>query len=187
MQCFAILAMLVGLAGCPGACLETWAGAQVYPGLEVVSAGAENLTASRASEFRLLIRNGTTREIDACVVAWIARCASGRVIPGPDAIVDRLGSLQKLPPDAFLTVKSSGTVITVGDADAIVAIEGKIDFVLFADGEQWGPDERGLAKIIKARREGARMIAMRMLGLYEDKGVEAILEELRNAAASGRP
>lgn len=183
MRFFAILALLSGVVPRHDLLAQESKGAQIYPGLEVISAVADRLSGNRASDFRLVIRNSTTKEIDACAITWILHCASGTLVSGPDAIVDRLGSSERLPPGTMLTVKSSGAEIACGDADSIIAIEGRIDFVLFADGERGGPDEKGLSKIIQARRDGARMIALRLLGLYEDKGIEGVLEGLRKAAA----
>lgn len=185
MRFFTIMALLGGLAACPDPLVPGLGGAQLCPGLEVIPAGADRLSGDRASDFRPVIRIGTTREIDACAIAWILQCASGTIVSGPDAVVDGPGSFQQLPPGTMLTVKSSGTEIACGDADSIAGIEGRVDFVLFTGGERWGPDERGLSKIIRGR-EGARIFALRLLGLYEDKGIEAVLEGLRKAAARER-
>jgi len=60
----------------------------------------------------------------------------------------------------------------------IESIRLTIDFVEFDDGTTWGPDTQNSRDILAGQREGARLEKQRLHKLLQDKGREALVDEI---------
>lgn len=81
-------------------------------------------------------------------------------------------------PDAEWSEEYSLALPRGAAGPALVVAQPRIDFVLFEDGTQWGPDQYRLASRIRGEIAGVTFEHARLRDLLKRKGIEALVTDL---------
>jgi hypothetical protein len=106
------------------------------------------------------------------------KCACAREeVRFDDDIFNGLLSTKRIRPGEIFQATST---VTIGakPRNPAVNIEGIVDYVLFADNTEWGPNQAKQAALMKARRQGASGLRSYLRDVYQQRGSDALIQEL---------
>lgn len=83
-----------------------------------------------------------------------------------------------LYPNQSIESDSNGSSIS-SSANPFVKVEVGIDYLLFSDGLQAGKDTMKMGQQIRYGKQKVMAHRLALLQLYEEKGLDALLQELR--------
>jgi hypothetical protein len=136
-------------------------------------AGSARVARNEARAPRILVRNRSARPLEHLEIGWIVRDQLGREFLAAS-----------MPADLKLAPNQSGDVrqeaaLRLQDPVAIQTMTGFVSSVWFADGSLWIPSRAALA--IPRLREVVPPSPeeQRLLQIYNRKGLEALIEELK--------
>jgi hypothetical protein len=136
----------------------------------VASEGMVRIADNEARSPRLMLRNNSSRPVQALEMGWLVKDGRGREFVAGSIPVDvSLAARQRttVVQDVTFTFKqASGEPIEIADMKAFFSS------VEFADGSMWVPDRSG--KLPTPSPEEQRLSA-----LYRKRGLEALVDELR--------
>lgn len=137
-------------------------------------------TPSSVSNLSCKIRNDSSKEISAFTVLWITTTASGK--SGRSYMMeDRslLKSTKKISPGEVVDCESTGSE-TFTSGESVARVDVGIDYILFADGSTAGKDQTNSGSLMRNRQLTTNSLRTQLLRIYQEKGLEALLEELKH-------
>lgn len=135
--------------------------------------GVSRVSVSEARAPRFVVRNRSSRAIKFVEIGWIVRDAQGREFLAASMPADLA-----LPPGQSGAVAQDATLKLPREL-SIQSMRGFVSSVAFADGSYWIPsraslDDPKLRSVVAPSPE-----EQRLAGIYRNKGVNALMEELK--------
>jgi hypothetical protein len=137
-------------------------------------------TSTSLSGLSCRVRNDSSKDIVAFTVLWTITSASGTTSRS-SMMEDKslVKSLKRISPGDAEDCVSEGSVSTP-PVDPITNVDVGIDYILFADGSTSGKDQTHSGSMIWNRQLAANSLRTLLLKIYQEKGLEALLEELKH-------
>lgn len=178
----AIAAASILLPLCPGQVQAPPATVDNRPelGLEIVSLQAGKLASTEIANLKCVVRNGGTRPVESFVAVWLVTRASGTVQIFNHIWDNSLAKgMPKLLPGDSVTITSGK--YTCPPTNPFRQVTAQIDYVRYADGTSAGPNIAKVALMLNDRRMTVQWLRSYLLRVYNEHGLEALLDELRTS------
>ena len=150
-------------------------------GLTISSPKGSEVSPEFISNLSCTLTNNTSKQIVSYVVLWTLWFASGdksKSITMADSSPINKASVLLQPNQSVQTDEGIETSSGGSSANPFVKVEVGIDYVLFADGSHAGKDTMKTAQQIRYANLKVRAQRYRLRYLYEEKGLEALLEAI---------
>jgi hypothetical protein len=149
-------------------------------GVTISSPRAAKLSPELISDLGCTLTNRTSKPIVSYVVLWTLWTASGghsneTITADAPPIKSRVIIQPGQSAETDHEIESSATAPT---ANQFVRVEVSIDFVLFGDGSKAGRDIMKVGEQITYGKLTANSFRGQLLQLYQEKGLDALLQEL---------
>jgi len=149
-------------------------------GVTISSPRASKLLPELISNVGCTLTNHTSKEVVSYVVLWKLWSASGdkitTLITADASPIKSAAILQ--PGQSVETDSGIEESTTASSANPFVKVEVSIDFLLFGDGSKAGSDTMRMGQQISYGRQTADRFRIQLLQLYQERGLDALLEEL---------
>jgi len=147
-------------------------------GLEILSAEGAKVSPTEISGLKCTVRNSGHKPVEAFVVVWHVTRGSGAVQIFNHIWDNSLAKgMPKLLPGDSVTVTSGKYRST--PENPFRGVTAQVDYVRYTDGTSTGPNAAKLALMLDDRRMAAGWLRSYLLKVYNERGLEALLEELR--------
>ena len=139
---------------------------------------------SYVPQIRLTLRNNSSKEALAYVVVIRSVAEDGR--KGPTRVAQYVKHALTADQVPFRAGGVFERTVSgfVDSARRPLRVEPTLDYVLFADGSEWGPDALKQSREVKAFMRGLNTAALSLSRLLDQQGIAAAEKRIREAAKS---
>ena len=151
-------------------------------GVTISSPMATEISPRSVSNLSCILTNNTSKPVIGFVVLWTLWMADGEKSTGAvSSGASPIKSSAIIQPGKSIGTYDPGIEesTTTSPVNPFVRIYVCLDYVLLADGSNVGKDTLKLGQRMSHERRGANQLRDQLLQLYQEKGVAAVLQELR--------
>ena len=157
--------------------------AQQSASVTVTQVNIQPLTAGNGDEVEVTFRNTSAKRIIAYVIFENAYSGETLVDTVSHQYVSNDPATRGYLPGATWTQSVN---FSHPAGKAATRVEAVVDWVLFDDGSEAGPNKSGWSVRTKSEMQGAFRERLRLKRLMDEKGIAAVETELRNTASAAR-